>query len=76
MKYRLLHLQKTYLHLKEMSLHSFSAIRSEGGIDSDWEKQQIDDNGAIMIKPVIFIRKKNWATLLMMPVLAVTFLII
>lgn len=33
------------------------AIRSNGGIDGVWKKRQADNNGAIMIKPVVYIRK-------------------
>jgi hypothetical protein len=40
---------------------SVFAIRSNGKIDGTWEKKQIDSNGAIMIKPAIFIRNGSRA---------------
>ncbi len=36
-------------------------IRSIGGIDGEWVKEQIDTNGAIMIKPVVYIQNGSRA---------------
>lgn len=48
---------KEYLRVYSGKNDTVWAIRSNGGIDGVWEKRQIDNNGAIMIKPVVYIRK-------------------
>ncbi|MFK5972113.1 MAG: sialidase family protein [Flavobacteriaceae bacterium] len=37
------------------------SLRSEGGIDGKWTKILIDTNGAIMIKPIVFIKNGSRA---------------
>lgn len=46
----------TYLRLRSGSDDRVIALRSEGGIDGAWEEEVADSNGAIMIKPVVYIR--------------------
>lgn len=40
---------------------SVFSIRSNGGIDGSWDKELIDTNGAIMIKPVIYVKNEERA---------------
>lgn len=44
-----------YIRLFSGNNDSVFSIRSDGGIDGKWTKTLIDTNGAIMVKPVIFI---------------------
>ena len=46
-----------YLRLMSGPKQSVIALRSEGGIDGTWHQTKIDNNGAIMIKPLIYIRQ-------------------
>lgn len=47
---------KEYLRIYAGSNDSIFAVRSQGGIDGKWTKKLIDTNGAIMIKPAVFIK--------------------
>lgn len=45
-----------YIRLFSGGGDSVFSVRSAGGIDGDWTQNLIDSNGAIMIKPLVFIK--------------------
>ncbi|WP_051554535.1 sialidase family protein [Maribacter antarcticus] len=50
-----------YIRLFFKGIDSVYSARSSGGIDGKWEQNLIDTNGAIMLKPVVFIKNGDRA---------------
>ena len=50
-----------YIRLFSRGNDSVYSARSIGGIDGEWVQNLIDINGAIMLKPVVFIKNGNRA---------------
>lgn len=50
-----------YLRLYSGKNDSVFSLRSEGGIDGNWVKKLIDTNGAIMLKPAVFVNENRRA---------------
>lgn len=50
-----------YIRIFSEDTDSVFSVRSQGGIDGKWSKTLIDTNGAIMIKPVVFVKNSTRA---------------
>lgn len=48
---------KEFIRLYSGKNDSVFSLRSEGGIDGQWKRELVDTNGAIMLKPAIFVNK-------------------